>query len=550
MTRGLQATLSVLTETANEAAVPVLIAALDATDRRIQEGALRAILSRRRGAGPRELVKRWGSLSARWKKQIAEHPRQLAQAVRDAILSRDGELCANGCEALLCIREYELIPALVTAIEEPGNSFATMLAEALISLCELLQEQGSCPHEQRQIRDPDRVCRQVLPSLERAVDRFDHHRRREIVEAFLMLVSQENALLKQILAEPRHPAYLVVTDILRNSLRPMIMRLVLNLLESRAAPNVARQMVAHRRDLPFIKQLLQRLAHRSTDRILASLRRVESIAWLEGDLGVLDALSEQEQEMAVLLARRSSMDRMLAFDAITHLLQHGRTGGRRAAAAALADFGGSEANKLVMTALQDPDPQVQANVVVQLRERGIPGAISRLIKLLSSPHQAVAIAAQSCLSEFNFARYLGVFDLMEDDIRRSTGVLVMRIDKSAAIQLAEELKARTRTRRLRGLELAMCMDAVSEVEPLIIGLLKDEDHFVRTEAARTLAYGRSPLSQQALRDALMDRSIAVREAAEQALRKLSETGRVTTAGNLASAVRVAEFSPLMGDAPK
>jgi HEAT repeat protein len=544
---GTRKTLKLLTDTANEAAVPVLLAALDSADRDIQQGALTAILGRRRGAGAKALVKRWGRLRARWKQQIANHPRQIAPAVRDAILSREGELCANGCEALLSIREFELIPALVTGIEEPGSPFATMLSETLIGLCELLQEEISGPRDKLRLREPSRVRQQVLPSLERAVDHFEQHRRREVVEAFLMLTNCENALLKQILCEPRHPAYLVVTDILRNTSRVAVMRLVLNLLESRSAPSFALHLVSHRSDLPFIKQLLCRLANSTNGKLRASLRRVESIGWLEDDLSILDALSEKEQEMAVQLAITTNMDRIAAFDAIAHMMRLGRVGGRRAAALALAEFGGAEANQLVLDGLHDADPQVQANVVIQLRERGIPGAISRLIQLLDSPHKVVADAAQSCLSEFNFPRYLTVFDMMEDDVRRSTGLLVMRIDTTAVTQLAEELKARTRTRRLRGLEVAMAMDAVHEVEPLIIGMLKDDDHFVRAEAARTLAYCHSPLAQQSLRESLMDRSVVVREAAEQSLRKLSEAGRVTTAGSFASALERAEASPLMND---
>lgn len=542
---GLCQTLKLLTETANEAAVPILLAALDSRDREIQEGALTAILNRRRGVGSRALIKRWGSLSERWKQQIAEHPRQIASAVRDAILSRDGELCANGCEALLCIREFELIPALVTAIEEPENPYATMVAETLIGLSELLQEEISGHRKQRQLREPARVRQQVLPSLERAADRYEQHRHREVIEAFLMLTNHENAVLKQILCEPRHPAYLVVTDILRNSARPGVIRLVLNLMESRFAPTAALQVISHRSDLPFIRHLLQRLANTSTSHLRSNLRRVESISWLKDDLSLLDSLNEQEQETAVQVAMVSNMDRIDVFEAIAHLMKFGRVGGRRAASKALAEFGGAEANKLVLDGLHDSDPHVQANLAGQLRERGIPGAISRLIQLLDSPHEVVSKAAQACLSEFSFNRYLSIFDMMEDDIRRSTGLLVMRVDPTASSQLAEELKARTRTRRLRGLEIAMAMDAVQHLEPLIIALLKDEDHFVRAEAARTLAYGVSPLAQQSLRDALMDRSIAVREAAEQALRKLSESGRMTTAGSIASALKSAEQSPLM-----
>mgnify|MGYP001012298143 CR=1 FL=1 len=140
------------------------------------------------------------------------------------------------------------------------------------------------------------------------------------------------------------------------------------------------------------------------------------------------------------------------------MLTSGRTAARRVAAAALADFGGAEANQLAVQGVQDPDPQVQASMVVQLRDRGIPGAISQLIHLLDSRHAVVREAAQSCLTEFNFGRYITAFDLMDEKIRSSTGMLVMRIDPHATGALADELKSRTRTRRLRGLEAAVAMD--------------------------------------------------------------------------------------------
>ena len=260
---------------------------------------------------------------------------------------------------------------------------------------------------------------------------------------------------------------------------------------------------------------------------------------------MLAVLSELEQAAAIQLAMVSNIDRLQVFDVVRHLLCNGGTAARRAASAALAEFGGAEANDLVLEALHDVDSQVQANVVVQLRERGIPGAISRLIQLLDSKHEVVAKAAQSCLSEFNFNRYITVFDMMEDDIRRSTGLLVKRIDDSAISQLAAELKSRPRTRRLRGMQVALAMDAVPQVEPLVIGMLQDPDHFIRAEAARTLAYCNSPITLQSLRSALTDRSVVVREAAEQSMRKLTESGRMTTAGSFAAAIRNADLNPML-----
>ena len=64
--------------------------------------------------------------------------------------------------------------------------------------------------------------------------------------------------------------------------------------------------------------------------------------------------------------------------------QHGAPSGRRAAAEALAEFSGTESNGVVLRAIDDSDLQVQAHLVRQLRERGIPGTLQRLLVFAES----------------------------------------------------------------------------------------------------------------------------------------------------------------------
>jgi HEAT repeat protein len=249
---------------------------------------------------------------------------------------------------------------------------------------------------------------------------------------------------------------------------------------------------------------------------------MDSVAWLARDLHVLDALTADEQHAAVQLAIGSGMNRLAVFEVLKRILTQGQPVGRRAAAAALADCGGAEANQLVLQGLEDPDPQVQAHLIAQLRRRGIPGAIRHVIGALESPHEVVRQAAQASLGEFNMERYLSAFDVMDDATRQHTGRLVLQVDPEAIARLASELKSPTRTRRLRALEAAEAMRAANQVEALVIGLLSDEDQFVRAAAARALAAGNSPLAQRALWEATADSSSAVRDAAELALQQWCE----------------------------
>lgn len=520
MDGGIQTTLGFLTGTGNEAAALVLIPALDSPCGKIRDGALEALLGRHELDGQREIVRRWHTLSEDWKKIVAARPGRVTRAVRDAILSSDTSLCANGCNAVLALREFDLLPTLLKGAEDDANPHAKLSARTLLRLADLLYEELASPRDYAIRRDPQLLRQHVLGSLELSVVRFEKHRRAEIIEAFLVLAARDNTTLKRILQDPRHSAYPAMIQLLTHGQRPGIMRLVLQFLDDPNAPLAAVNVLAQRDDETFIRRLLAKIGGEPSQPAKVNLKRMESILWLRDNLPLVDGLDENLQQAVVQLASGSSMNRLQVYRLIERLLTSGTPGGRRAASAVLAQFKGNDANQLAVRALDDPDPEVQANVLVQLRERGIHGAMTRLIEAAASPHELVRKAAQQCLAEFSFKRFVASFDLLEPEVRASTGALVKRVDPGALDGLRQELLAPVRSRRLRGVEMAVALGVVHELEEEVIALLQDEDHFVRIQAAEALASSDSPTSREALRAALLDRSVTVKEAAEHSLREL------------------------------
>jgi HEAT repeat protein len=184
---------------------------------------------------------------------------------------------------------------------------------------------------------------------------------------------------------------------------------------------------------------------------------------------------------------------------------------------ALAHFHGAEANDLVIEKLGDPDPQVEAALLAQLRDRGIPGALTKLIAGLDSPSAPIREAARGCLVEFTFRRYVGTFDSLEEEVRRTSGRLVKKVDPQALPGLLEELRSAVRARRLRGLLMAATMDMAAEAEGEILERMEEEDHLIRAAAVRALAAAGTPRARAALREALLDRSVTVQRVAEECL---------------------------------
>jgi hypothetical protein len=72
---------------------------------------------------------------------------------------------------------------------------------------------------------------------------------------------------------------------------------------------------------------------------------------------------------------------------------------------------------------------------------------------------------------------------------------------------------------------------VGQLQESIKALLKDDDQYLRIDAIRTLATVDSPLTRQALRDALLDSQPLVQQAAEAALRDLTQGETVWAAAD-------------------
>ena len=517
---GLNTTFELLARTANEAAADVLLAALESADEALARRALDALLRRRSLAGQHAVLRQMHRRDDAWRAVVYEHRGTLSQALRDAVLSDDQRWCANGCEATLWFHEYDLMPTLLNVLDDDSNPQAALAANTARELAELFYQDLSGSRDFRPRRDPQLMRRHLVGALEDSVKRFSRHRRVEPVEAFLLLADRGNSLLKQILFDPLHASYLVFIDLLTHSQRPGVIRLLLSYLDDPHAPSAALTAIAHRADREFVGPLLRKIGGEPAPLVKRNLARIDAIAWLRGDFTLLDSLDDACQHSAVELVTASGMNRLLAYETIAHLVQHGRPGGRRSATAALAQFHGSEANQLALTALDDADPQVQAAAICQLRERGIPGAVSILLERTESEQPVVRQAARDSLAEFSFSRYLAAFDMLDEPVRQSTGLLVRKVDSRVTPLLVEELVAPSKRRRIRALQVAEVMQLVLEVQDHIIALLGDEDHLVRLGAARALGHCATSDAYAALREAEDDTSPVVREAVSESLERI------------------------------
>lgn len=527
--QNLEYTLRVLAASNNDVVVPVLLAALDSEDACVRDGVFPILLQRRSPEAENEILRRWPDLSGHWKQLVIRREDWLSPAVRQALLGNDLELAKIACAAAAELGDYEIIPVLATVACDKRNAVSPLAAGTLLVLAERLAEEASTPRDYRNRKDSQLQRAHLLGSLEKGVQAYDQHQRQELIEALLILSSRDNAVVSRVLQEPAERAFAAMMDLLIHSSRPCILRLLLSFLDDPHAPLPALHAVGRRRDITWLRQLCRKVGDEPGVVVRNNLKRIDNIPWLKGHQFLIDAIHDCEHSGAVRFVTLSGVPRQEALETLAYVLRGNSLPGKRAASAALADFGGAEASSIVQNSLEDSDPIVRANLAAQLRTRGIPGSMNRLIDMLDSEHEVERQAARTSLEEFTFASYAASFDYLDEESRERTGQLVRRIDVESAALLRDELCCTSRTRKRRALEMAFHMGLVMQLQDAIANLSRDEDQYIRLEAVRLLGICPTPVSGQVLREALSDSRTLVQEAAKRGLRELAPEDEVAVA---------------------
>ena len=517
MKSGLEKTYQYLKKTENEAAVEVLTRGLDCESSTVQQLALRALLERRSPAGHRAIFDRLPKLEEH-RAIISERPERLVRAVRKALKTADKASCVAAFKAILDFRLYEALPAVVSVTQDPGSPYFEIAKKTILALTEEFYADLSA----EKLPQAEAIRARVTSSLEEAIGQFSTHQSLEIVESFILVAKQQNAFLRRMLRQQSDVVHHAMVDILSNSQRGGVIRVLLGFLEDHQMPIVVKQIITSRTDMKFVKHLTEFVGPSPCRAVTRTLAMLDSVAWAQPKHETLMSLDENGQFNAVRLITASRMPRDEVLEMLGFLLAEGNPGGRRASAEALAKFTQIEATAMVLRALNDQDPQVRAHLLRQLRQRNVPGALTFLIRMVGNAHETVREALKEALPEFTFRQFIVNFDALPEELRATAGHLVKEIDADAESALLDEMYCPSPVRKRRAIQASVAMGLIGRLEQTVISLLSDDDHMVRIAAAKSLAEVDTLPSWEALRDALLDRSVIVKETAEESLKRMSQ----------------------------
>jgi hypothetical protein len=532
---GITRTAQLLAKSPNRAVLSILLAGLKSSRADIRAATIRASIRRHERPTHAQLIENLSFLSESDRMVLGDAhrsmPHHAAPALKAAILEGDANQCKNACRIIAISGDVDLMPVLVKAAEDKKHQYRTHVAATLLELATCIEREltqwaagdRTAPH------DPSFKRHHVLVSLEQSMSRFHQHRCQEILDAFLLLAPVDNNTLNKILRDTNHACHAPVVAELTSTQDFAIMERLVEMLRDTDIPPAALKIIARRTDERFVEILLNGLKRPLPIRILHNMKRLSHVGWLEENRGSLLDLDGRAQAVAVDLAMASGIKRNSVFGLLAFLLQNGFTEARRASCQALAKFDSPKSDELVLAMLDDPDAGVQAAAVRQLRARRVPNALQRLVALLDASSPEIRDAARSSLAEFNFTRYRTMFDLLDEQSARTTGVLVHKVDHSVQQKLCEELGSPSVSTKIRGIEMAVAMEATNDVSQQLIDLVNHENLAVRKEAITALAHCRGDSIIASLKLAAADPNHTIAESAKQSLAKLQRAPSLTSA---------------------
>jgi HEAT repeat protein len=523
MSDPLKKTFDYLARSKNPRSLNILKSALDLEEPAL-ELAVGAILKRNNTHTHVELLYRYKSLSEKSRLLIEQNCLRLKTAIESALIQGGPARREVVLSLILAKERFEHLQSLLKIMVEEGGS-ASSITPGFRQMINRLFDH-CCPFSEsrktgKYLQNATKIQASLLTSLDAAWSGIEDRETLELIwEAIFTLGTTESAVVKKLLEQAKEDVRDAAWGILATSTQPGVMQLLCDFLDNSASPKRVFEIVQQRTNPEFIIHLLRWLPDPMNANLKKNLRQFTSLEWLSPSEEKFDLLPPGVQDSLARFVEAlglSSEEKVLIHE---WMIRHGGLEARLAATDALASGGQETVQEMLYESLDSDDSEIQAWATGQLRDRGVPEAVTLLVDRLDSPIEEVREAAREELHSFDLYQMLEMFEDVSDDVCHQAGELIQKIDPLTIRKLNVELRNPIQGRRIRAARGAFAMGLHLQVLPALISLLQDEDDMVRRVIAEILGHVANPEVVSSLEAIISDPNPRVREIAEQSLTRI------------------------------
>ncbi len=509
--QGLDLTFETLSKTRNEAAVEVLIAALDDDCATTRRRALAALLSRTEPHSPQRVLANWQKLQPDDHRILRQKKQWMADTI-DAALRRGGEHVVTAIEAAESLSLTTVIPALVLLAESSASrSIKQRATDAVLGMAVTLGADARADRDRPTVRAP------VVTRLADSVRRFAMHRNEELVDAFLVVSTWGDSDLRQMFSDTG-PSMELVCNRLVASENAGVVDLLAGFVRRRNIHPQITGIMRSRSDEPFCDALLRNIGPEPTATVLRNLRDIGIPECCRGGEGLLGRVAPDYRSPLVHLYVAANEDPLETLHLIAATVERAVPGSETAAAIGLS-----------RCEIPNIDFWMRAAVPVADGDESVIASddnarlLKRLIDLLDHSDASVVRGVRRVLSPLHAAEMLPRFQSLRSRSRRRLGRVVMMVDPDAIQRVKDALRHPVLKNRLEAIAMADALAVVDLLSDSFTHIAREDHSEARVRAAEVMSVANSEATMQLLREMTDLPECPVRDAALKAIQLRKES---------------------------
>ncbi|TWU49682.1 hypothetical protein [Rubripirellula reticaptiva] len=502
---GLSPTFQTLATTRNEAAVDVLMATLDDSNKKLRSQAINALLIRTGQRAPQMLLARWNKLLEEDLKQLRAQPTWMRDVIIAALKS-GGEGIETSIEAARSLGLTDAVQELVFLAEvSASREIRSKAGLAVLSLVAPIGRAARQDRSQPTVRGP------ILARLADSVRRFSMHRNATMVEAFLMASSWGDGDLRAMIAEESE-ALDLICDRFSKSENQGVMDLLAGFVRRKSiSPRILERMQTCT-GAGYRDALLSCVGTEPSGNVVRNLRDMGMPKACHGGEELVTQISPERRAALIHLYITANQDNLETMHLITAVLRQGGPGCVSAAAIALGRCEVPSIDFWMRAAVPVADDDREAIAADENAK-----LLSDLIELLEHDEPALVRGVQRVLAPLHADAMLHKFHNLRPRSRRRLGRVVMMIDTTAVQRVRDSLRHPVLASRLEAIAMADALAIVDLLSDSFTHISREDHQEARMKAAEVMGDAEGEETLKLLQNMIDLPSSTVRDVAIAAL---------------------------------
>lgn len=472
--QGLEATFETLKATRNEAAIDVLIAALDDERSGTRQAALSAITVRPESRAAEMVLANWNKLRADDISSLKGKGRWMRPAVAAALVSNHDHL-ASALDATESLQIFDVLPQVIVLAESSNvDTIKKRATKIILTLVEPLGLKAREGQDQATIRKPARS--QLVESLNRFSEHHNHH----LVDALLVISEWGDSDLRRCLSS-ESKTHQLICQRLHQSNHPGVINLLAGFIRRRKIePQIAEQ-IRSRVDVEFRDALLKTITADPSTTVVKNLHKLGIPESLRGGEAILDDINPNHRAAATHTHVAANGDSIEMLHFVVGSVQRGGKGVNTMATFAMTNC------RVPETELWMPAALVVASGDEQ-RILSDPNAhlLQRLIDLLDHPEPALVASVRRILRPLHADQMLGHFESLRPQSRRRLGSVMQQIDPDLIERVRVALRHPVLNHRLQAIAMADALAVVDRLSDSFEQIAQQDHQVARMQAAEAM----------------------------------------------------------------